>query len=275
MKKYVLSMALAALLAACNVTVVPPGPTPGTPVTVDDPDGAQATLAPNQTHRFELTVGADPVRVDVKHQEATADGELYVRVFDREDTAYAHTDRRDLFARTDAALTSLGVSAQDINVSFPYSVNLPKNMGKVYVEVTNKTGTNAGVTVTAVTRNEVVRDQESLAGPPASGPETSKTYGGALLFLGQEDTYVYDGPDNYLLSFDVPAGDVVKARLILNGNTASPVVPGTSNITLFHGDTLKVASEGLERAGFCTSTVDAACADGIDSGEYSITITRN
>ncbi len=270
MKKYALSMALAALLAACNVTVVPPGPTPGTPVTVDDPDGAQATLAPNQTHRFELTVGADPVRVDVKHQEATADGELYVRVFDREDTAYAHTDRRDLFARAGAALTSLGVSPQDINVSFPYSVNLPKNMGKVYVEVTNKTGTNAGVTVKAVTRNEVVRENVAMEAPPSNA---SLDYKGAVLFLGQRDSYVYEGTSSQQITFTpADAANPVKLKAVRNPGQPGDgmeLLPGGS-YDLLPGDKVEVFAEGDARAGFCMNLDD--CEDGIETGEYDMTI---
>ncbi len=273
MKKVGLALITAAVLAACNVTVVTPGPPPGTSVAVDGA-GVTKKIAPSAHHCFELTVGEEPVRIDVKHDEAADNGELYVEVFDEDNQPYAHTDNRDFFAKAGASLASLSVGAQDINVTLPYSVNIPKNMGKVYVEVTNKTAVDATVTVKAVTRNEVPRDDAALSGPPASGLETSKIYGGALLFLGQEDTYVYTGPDGYTLKFDVPPGDFVHAQLILNDNTTDPITPGTSGIGLLNGDTFKVASQGLERAGFCSTTVDPACTDGIDTGEYSITISR-
>ena len=210
------------------------------------------------------------MRVDVKHQEATADGELYVKVFNSAYAPYAHTDRRDLFARADAALTSLGVSPQDINVSFPYSVNLPKNMGTVYVEVTNKTGTNAGVKVTAVTRNEVVRDGVEMNAP--SGGATSVGYGGAVLFLGQRDTYTYVGTSNQLIKFEPKiAANPVKLKAILN-----PGQPGETELTagvainLLSGDTVEVFAESDARAGFCMNLDD--CEDGIETGEYDLTI---
>ncbi len=270
MKKLAASLALAGLLAACNVTVVVPGPAPGTPVTVDDPDGAQATLAPNQTHRFELTVGADPVRVDVKHQEGTADGELYVRVFDHEDTAYAHTDRRDLFARAGAALTSLGVNAQDVDVSFPYSVNLPKNMGKVYVEVTNKTDVSAEVTVKAVTRNEVVRDSVAMEAPPSNA---SLGYKGAVLFLGQRDSYVYEGTTSQQISFTpADAANPVKLKAVRNPELPGDgmeLLPGGS-YDLLPGDKVEVFAEGDACAGFCHTL--NGCADYIVTGEYELEI---
>jgi len=276
MKRIGLLLLAAGVLAACNLTVVVPGPVPGLPVIVDDGDGVQAVLPAGAKKRFELTVADRPVRVDVYHDEAAAEKELYVKVFDKDDQPYAHTDVRSFFQDASVDLASLAaVGAQDVAVSFPYSVNLPANMGKVYVEVTNQTAAGATVTVKAVTRNEVLRDGVALDGPPASGPETSKTYGGALLFLGQQDTYVYNGPDNYLLAFATPPGDYVHAELILNGNTGSPIIPGTSGIQLFHGDQIEVRSQGFERAGFCSTSVDSACTDGIESGEYSITITRN
>ncbi len=269
MKRIGIALTTAVLLAACNIEVLP-GPAPGTPVIVDDPNGAQATIAPSRTHRFELTVGTEPVRVDVYHQEATADGELYVKVFDGANAAYAHTDRRDLFAGADAALTSLGVSAQDVDVSFPYSVNLPRSMGKVYLEVTNKTGGSAQVTVKAVARNEVVRDGFSMNAP--SGGATAVGYGGAVLFLGQRDTYTYQGASNQLIRFTpTDAANAVGLKAVLNpGQPSETELAAGVDVNLLPGDRVEVFAEGNARAGFCQNL--SGCADGIVTGEYGLTI---
>jgi hypothetical protein len=272
MKKLAFALALAGVLAACNVTVVPPGPAPGTPVTVDDDTGASAAIAPSQKKRFELTVAAQPVRLDVYHDEAAGNGELTVKVFDSNDTAYAYTNRRDIFAKAGASLSSLGLTSQDISLSFPYSINLPKNMDKVYVEVTNNTSVVASVTVKAVTRNEVVRENASMEAP--SGNATSVNYGGAILFLGQHDTYTYtDSASGKTITFSTADPDnSVGITAVLNPGQPSETIlqPGVA-IQLVSGDKVEVQARDDARAGFCnTSKWD--CADDIVSGEYTLTI---
>ncbi|WP_456409850.1 hypothetical protein [Oceanithermus sp.] len=271
MKKFGIALLVAAVLAACNVAVVVEGPPPGLPVTVDDVNGVQAVLPAGAKERFELTVADRPVRVDVYHDEAAAEKELYVKVFDEDGQPYAHTDVRSYFQDADVDLASLAaVGAQDVDVSFPYSVNLPANMGKVYVEVTNQTAASATVTVKAVTRNEVVRRDVAMSNPDTANGETSKGYGGAVLFLGQRDTYVYEGEDNYHLTFSVPepGTDVLRVRLKLQ-ETGEVFEPGQA-VVLLNGDVLEVYAEGDVRAGFCASY--DGCSDGIETGEYSLTI---
>lgn len=270
MKKAALALLVTVALAACNVTVVVPGPAPGTPVAIGDANGVQVTLDPGAKKRFELVVAGTPVRIDVFHQEATAEGELYLEVFDQDDDLYAHTNNRAFFAKAGAALATLGgVGAQDIGLSFPYSVNLPVNMGKVYLEVENKTAASATVTVKAFERNEVVRENTPVTNPDTGSGETSKGYGGAILFLGQRDTYVYQGANNYQLTFGVPGDDPLGLRLRIV-NTNDEIGPGQS-IVLLQGDTIEVFSTGDARAGFCNTF--SGCADGIDTGEYTLTIT--
>jgi len=271
MKRTGLLLLVAGVLAACNVTVVVPGPAPGLPVTVDDGNGVQAVLPAGAKKRFELTVADRPVRVDVYHDEAAAEKELYVKVFDKDDQPYAHTDVRSYFQDADVGLASLAaVGAQDVAVSFPYSVNLPANMGKVYVEVTNQTAAGATVTVKAVTRNEVLRDNQEMTGP--TGGQTSAGYGGALLFLGQRDSYVYTGPDNLQITFEPQdPGNPVDLQAVLNPgqNSETPLQPGVA-VVLLNGDKVEVFAQDDARAGFCMNLAD--CGDGIDSGEYTLTV---
>ena len=272
MKKILFALLIAGALAACNVTITPPGPQAGIPVTVGDGNGASATIAAGAAKRFELTVAGDPVRLDVYHSGATADKELYVKVLDKTDNPYAHTDNRTFFQDAGVALQSLnGITAQDINTDLPYSINLPKNMGKVYVEVSNKTAVAVNVTVKAVVRNEVVRENFELTSPPSGQAIT--TYG-AILFLKQHDTYTYTGADNQRVTFNTPDGaNPVAIKAVLNKGTQNEILldPGTP-ITLLNGDTIEVFSDQDSRAGFCTTSVDPACSDGIDSGEYTLTI---
>ncbi len=267
MKKLAASLALAGLLAACNVTVVAPAP-----VTVDDGSGVQATVPSGSNARFELFVGAQPVRVDVFHDEAAAEGELEVKVFDQTGAAYAHATARSFFADADVGLTALDARAQDVSVGFPYSINLPKGMGKVYVEVFNRSGAVAHVTVKAVTRNEIVRDGTTMVDPDTASGEASKVYGGAVLFLNQHDTYAYAGADNKTVTFD-PAdpANPVHLRAVLNKGQPSEteLVPGTA-VVILSGDTVEVFSDGDGYAGFCASF--DGCTDGIDSGEYTLTV---
>ncbi len=269
MKKTFIALLMLGLLSACQVTVVTPGPAPGTPVTVDDDNGAQEAIPAGETARFELTVAAQPVRVDVYHDEATVDGELEVKALDSTDALYAHTTVRSFFAAADVTLSSLGVRAQDISTSFPYSINLPKNMGKVYVEVTNRTSTAAHVTVKAVTRNEIARSDYAMA-PPSGGP-TSAGYGGAILFLGQHDTYKYAGADMNVTFSPTDPANPVHLKAVLNKGQASETELQTGvSVAILDGDTVEVYSDGDGYAGFCSSL--DGCTDGIDSGEYTLTI---
>jgi len=262
MKKTFIALLMLGLLAGCQVNIVNPGPASGTPVTVDDDNGAQAVIPAGETARFELTVAAQPVRVDVYHDEATADGELEVKALDSTDALYAHTTVRSFFAAASVTIYSLGARAQGVNVSFPYSINLPKNMGKVYVEVTNRTSTAAHVTVKAVTRNEIERNDYAV----------TSSNGGAILFLGQHDTYKYTGADkNVTFNPTDPANPVHLKAVLKSQEGETELQPGVA-IAILDGDTIEVYSDGDGYAGFCSTTADPACNDGIDSGEYAISI---
>ena len=125
------------------------------------------------------------------------------------------------------------------------------------------------VTVKAVTRNEIERNDYAMA--PPSGGATSAGYGGAILFLGQHDTYKYAGTNKYVTFNPTDPANPVHLKAVLNKGQASEteLQPGVS-IAILDGDTVEVYSEGDDYAGFCASL--DGCADGIDSGEYTLTI---
>jgi len=272
MKKLLITLATVALLAACNVTVTPIGPQPGTKVTVGDDDGAAVTIPAGKTHRFELEVAASPVRVDVGHKEATANKELYVKALDKDDSPYAHTDARDYFQDASVPLAEASsVASQNVNISLPYSLNLPKNMGKVYIEVTNNTVADATVTVKAVERNEILRQNEELEAPP-SGGFSGKS--GAILFLGQHDTYVYTGSSNQQIVFDVadPANPIALKAILNKGKPSETELERGVSINLLPDDVVEVFANNDARAGFCNNQNLDGCTDGITSGEYTLTV---
>jgi hypothetical protein len=133
----------------------------------------------------------------------------------------------------------------------------------------NQTATSATVTVKAFERNEVVRANTPMTNPDTGNGETSKGYGGAVLFLGQRDTYAYQGQDNFHLTFAVPGTDVLGLRLRIEG-TDTVLAPGESAL-LLNGDVIEVFAVDDARAGFCSTFT--GCTDGIDTGEYTLTIT--
>ena len=254
------------LIAGCGLQAK--GIQPGKPVTVDDNNGVEATLDPKMVDRFELNVGSEPVRLDVYHKGATADGELSVVVLDSGNHAYAFTKNRAFFYGVSKTTGMTGVTATDISTSLPYSVNIPANFGKVYVMVKNLTGKSQTITVKAFTRKAPVRKDTEVDSPPQSKPE--EVYGGAIVFLGQKDTYVFTGEDNSRIYLTVPGEDYLKLKLQVEGGGAL-IGPG-EDTTLQHGDKFTVYADEGVRAGFCNTYPE--CNDGIDTGEYKITIKR-
>ncbi|WP_457631464.1 hypothetical protein [Oceanithermus sp.] len=269
MKKaaFLILLAVAALLAGCEIVLTAPGILPGTPVTVGSDEGATETVDPGAAGRFELVVGDKPVRIDVYQEDATPDGDLMIRVLDKDNQPYAHTNNRNYFMDTEVEIT--GAAAQGVVVNAPYSINLPANFGKAYVMVNNMSSAAQTVTVKAFERNVVEREGFEISNP--SNGATSVGYGGAILFLQQRDTYVYNGADGYTLTFTVPGDDYLHLQLQIEG-TNTLLTPG-QQAQLLNGDRLTVSARDGAYAGFCAS-VDPGCSDGIDTGEYSLTISQ-
>jgi len=273
MKKAILLLGLfaaALLFAGCEVVLVAPGIQPGTPVTIDDEEGVTETIDPHTAGRYELVVGDEPVRIDVYQETYTPDGDLTVSVADKDNNIKALTASRYYFvdpAKAGDFTSALGITPGDL----PYSINVPANFGKAYVMVHNETDNSITVKVKALTRNTVDRSDFRITGP-ASGSD-SVGYRGAILFLGQHDTYIYDGDDYTNLSFTVPGENYLHLKLKIIG-TDTVLDPGGAAV-LMKGDKLEVYSDGDAYAGFCnnSSSLDG-CSDGIDSGEYKIEISR-
>ncbi len=241
----------------------------GKPIVIGDNDGVSATLEPKMADRFEVNVGSDPIRIDVYHDHATADGEISVLVSDGSKHPYAYTKSRAFFYGIKADKQKIGVSATDVATNLPYSINLPANFGKAYILVKNLTSSSQSVTVKAFTRKAPVRKDTEVDSPPQSKPE--EVYGGAIVFLGQKDTYVFTGEDNSRIYLTVPGEDYLKLKLQVEGGGAL-ISPG-EDTTLMNGDKFTVYADEGVRAGFCKTYADE-CNDGIDTGEYKITIKR-
>ena len=260
----------ALLLSGCELFLTAPGIHPGTPVTIDDNNGVQETLGPGEVGRYEITGSSQPLRVDVYQETPGPDGELEVRVNDGDNIAYAHTNNRSYFQSTEIPLQSNGVHAAGPTANAPYSINLPANFGKAYIIVRNHLQASQDITVKVFTRNEVVRDGFAMNAP--SGGATSVGYGGAVLFLNQRDTYTYAGASNQLLKFTpADAANPVKLKAVLNpGQSGETELAVGVDVNLSPGDKVEVFAEGGARAGFCQNL--SGCADGIETGEYTLTI---
>jgi len=269
MKKTMLLLVLLAaalLFSGCEVVLVAPGIQPGTQVTIDDEDGITETIDPGTAGRYELVVGAEPVRIDVYQETYTPDGDLLVSVADEDNNITALTASRYYFVDPDKAgdfTSSLGVDYDNL----PYSINIPANFGKAYVMVHNETASPVTVTVKAVTRNTTEKTDLEIS--------DTGLYKGAILFLGQHDTYVYTGPDNYTVSLTLPEGGYdylhLKLKIVNTDTGTTDVDPGVS-VPLFNGDQLEVYAEDDARAGFCDNL--DGCTDGIASGEYLLNVNK-
>ena len=266
---FIMLFAAALLFSGCEVVLVAPGIQPGTPVTIDDEDGVTETINPRAAGRFELNVGAEPVRIDVFQETYTLDGDLTVTVADEGNHVKALTASRNYFVDPNKAndfASSLGIGVGNP----PYSINIPANFGKAYVMVRNETDAAVTVTVKAFKRNVVERNETTMTSPDTQNGETSKSYGGAILFLKQKDSYIFQGQTGDNLTFTVPGTDYLKLKLKIVGTTTE-LSPGESAIVA-NGDKIEVYAEDDARAGFC-KTFDG-CQDGINSGEYKIEISR-
>lgn len=259
MKKWTLGLLLLGLLAACNINIV----LPGTTVVVDGPAVESGVLGEGESARFELLVGADPVRIDAVDVTNGVAGSLRLRVYDANEVLYAQTVSRQYFTAPKPEV--LGLGALGISPNPVYSINLPANYGKAYVEVTNLSADPTVVRVAAVTRNAA----------PAAG-DFGGTVSGALLFLGQLDAWTYTGAGPVTL--DLVGGTTVHARakVVRGQDTVIVLEPGEAFDDLRTGDTVFVQAQGNGAlAGFCDDGVsgNGYCDDGIETGEYTLQVT--
>ena len=263
MRNPTLAVVLLAVLVACNINII----LPGTTVTVDGPGVESGVLGEGESARFSLMVGSAPVRVDAVDVTNGAAGSLLLRVYDGNDVLFAQTVSRHYFTAPRPEIASEGAAALGITPSPYYSVNLPAGFGKAYIEVTNLAGDPTVVRAQAVSRGEGV------------GPENSHDFNddvsGALLYLGQLDTWSYTGGNATL---ELAGGGTVHARAkIVRGlDTLAVLEPGEEFGGLQNGDVVYVQTQGSGAlAGFCDDGVggNGACDDGIETGEYTLTVT--
>ncbi|GEM90578.1 hypothetical protein [Oceanithermus desulfurans] len=259
MKKWMLGALLLGFLSACNINII----LPGTPIVVDGPAVESNVLGEGESARFELLVGADPVRIDATDVTNAAAGSLRLRVFDANDAVYAQTVSRQYFTAPQPEVLGSGAVGLGITPNGVYSVNLPANFGKAYVEVTNLAGDPTMVRVSAVTR------QGDIAKDNAYSFDATAT--GALLYLGQLDTWTYTGTGPATL--ELAGGTTVHARAkVVRGiDTQTVLEPGEEFTDLQNGDFVYVQAQGSGAlAGFCNTL--PGCADGITSGEYTLQV---
>jgi len=263
----------ALLFTGCEIILVAPGIQPGTPIEIDNEEGVTETIDPHTAGRYELVVGGEPVRIDVYQETYTPDGGLTVSVADSGNHIKALTASRDYFVdpnKTSEFASSLGVVVGNP----PYSINVPADFGKAYVMVHNETDNSITITVKAITRNSIEK-----AGPVISGPAdgvTSIGYGGAILFLGQHDVYEYDGendgPNANKVSLALPGADYLHLKLRVIGNGGEVVLGPGETVDVYDSYRLEVYSENDAYAGFCENL--EGCEDGVDTGEYSLIVSR-
>ena len=259
MKKWMLAVGLLGLLAACSVNIIPPG----TSVDVNGPYVESGVLGEGETARFELEVRAQPVRIDATDVDNGAAGALLLRVFDANNALYAGTVSRQYFTAPRAEVFGGGASALTMPNGV-YSINLPANFGKAYVEVTNLSADPTVVRVAAVTRDDGIEKNNAYS--------FNATDTGALLFLGQLDTWTYTGAGPVTL--ELVGGTTVHARakVVRGFDTQTILEPGQEFTDLQNGDVVHVQAQGSGAlAGFCNTL--AGCVDGITSGEYTLQVT--
>ena len=258
MKKWMLGALLLGLLSACNINII----LPGTSVVVDGPAVESGVLGEGESARFELLVGTDPVRIDATDASNGAAGSLRLRVFDANNAVYAQTVSRQYFTAPQPEV--LGAVGLGITPNGVYSVNLPANFGKAYVEVTNLSADPTVVRVAAVTRQDGIEKNNAYT--------FNATDTGALLFLGQLDTWTYTGAGPATL--ELVGGTTVHARakVVRGFDTQTILEPGEEFTDLQNGDVVYVQAQGSGAlAGFCNTL--AECVDGITSGEYTLQVT--
>ncbi|WP_457632422.1 hypothetical protein [Oceanithermus desulfurans] len=260
MRNLTLALLLLAVLSACNINII----LPGTPIVVDGPAVESGVLGEGESARFELLVGADPVRIDATDVTNAAAGSLRLRVFDANNAVYAQTVSRQYFTAPQPEVLGSGAVGLGITPNPIYSINLPANFGKAYVEVTNLSGDPTVVRAAAVTRQDGVEKNNAYS--------FNATATGALLYLGQLDTWTYTGTGPATL--ELVGGTTVHARakVVRGFDTQTVLEPGEEFTDLQNGDVVYVQAQGSGAlAGFCNTL--PGCADGITSGEYTLQVT--
>jgi len=266
MKKWLLSALLLGLLAACNINVV----LPSSRITVDGGELTSASLSTKQSARFEVYVGASGVRVDAEDLDNGAAGSLLLRVYDANNVLYAQTISHRYFIAPQPEIVD-EAAAQGIAVTPVYSVNIPAGSGLMYVEVTNLAAEPTRVGVKAVSRSPL---PYKSAGDDLFNPtpvDFATTTSGALVYLGQIDIWRYTGSGAATIELDGGATVHASARIVRDGSILVNLETGEYYSGLQNGDLVYVQSQGNgATAGFCANL--SGCTDGIDSGEYTLTV---
>ncbi len=249
-----LFLVLLGLLAACSE----PLPARET-LTVGGDASELVTLPPQKSAYFEVTIGADPVRLDVWPTANPETADLDLIVYNQDRVPIAVADSRLYFhAPYKSRLKPLSITFTPF-----WSVNLLPNTGTVYVEVKNQNPTSS-VTVQA---QAVAR-----GGPLPWSCDERRSFNadtqGALLYLGQVDCYTYNG-SGADLTLDYKGPLDLRFKVISNENETF-LEPGEKYTGLQPGDLVMVYTYrnrqiGVE-AGFCNTL--PGCADGLTTGEY-------
>ncbi len=252
-----LSLALLGLLAACSE------PLPERELlTVDGPSSAPATLPPGQSAYYELTVGADPVRVDAWATANKETADLDLVVYNQEWVPIAIADSRLYFHfPSPERARPLGLPPFFTPV---WSVNLLADTGRVYLEVKNQYPT-ASVTIQVQAVSRGGPEPWSCDYPRSLNTDTM----GAILFLGQMDCYIYSGTEGKDLTLAYAGPLDLRFKVVHNGGE-TPLQSGETYTDLQTGDLIMVYTYRDRRvggeAGFCDTL--PGCADGIATGEY-------
>ncbi|WP_018467425.1 hypothetical protein [Calidithermus timidus] len=245
------------LLAACGS----PGIPTGSVIRVDGAEVITPALGENEAAFFNLEVGGAAVRLDAFALDNPKAAQLEVTVFDSNRLPYARSVSRSWFVAPGLALSPAQRNPKLIDPNLPFSLNLPANFGKAYVRVRNRLNEPTRVRVRAVVR----------AGyKGSSGLEIVGSTQGALLFLGQLDSYVYRGK-KARLTLSYPGGSLRPlVEVVRGGSRVFRGEPGVS-FDLEPGDQIFVREQsngGL--AGFCDQAL--GCTDGVNSGIYTLWI---
>ena len=252
-----LAALLTALLAACGE------PLPERELlTVDGPSSAPATLPPGQSAYYELTVGADPVRVDAWATANKETADLDLVVYNQERVPIAIADSR-LYFHTPGPERARPLGLPPFFTPV-WSVNLLADTGRVYLEVKNQHPT-ASVTVQVQAVSRGGPEPWNCNVPRNLDTDTM----GAVLYLGQMDCYVYGGGGGQDLTL-VYAGPLdLRFKVVSNGEETL-LQSGETYTDLQTGDLIMVYTYRDRRiggeAGFCDTL--PGCADGIATGEY-------
>lgn len=244
------------LLTACGSPGIPTG-------TVIKVDGAEVTTPPleeSEAAFFNLEVGGAAVRLDAFALD-NPKAQLEVTVFDSNRLPYARSVSRYWFTAPGLGVSSAERNPRVIDPNLPFSLNLPANFGKAYIRVRNRLGEPTRVRVRAVAR-------AGYRG--SSGLEIAGSTSGALLFLGQLDSYIYRGKEARL-TLSYPGSSLRPVFEVVRGsNRVFRGEPGMS-FDLEAGDQIFVREQSNEGvAGFCDQTL--GCSDGLSSGIYTLRI---